>query len=163
MQHNISCSVVMADGYHKLYSQYLTTSRFLGAFFRRHGVVAASSPGIASQDALQCEPTAAQCAVGLQGLHGILRTRGREAACGRRERRDEALIEAYGRDEKAGENAHSWERADLSRAARQAFKRRTTLCSTRSDSTDLSAIQMKARCRPSDWPPSSWRRYLFRR
>ena len=71
----------------------------------RHGVVAAAAPGMAAQDAANGEIEAAQGAVLAEGLKRILRAGGREAAGGRRQGRDESLVEADGGNEDGHQEA----------------------------------------------------------
>ena len=62
----------------------------------RHGIVSASSPGIAPQDSPDGKSETLDGAVLDDGLLGILRAGGREPAGGRREGTDAALIEDDG-------------------------------------------------------------------
>ena len=61
--------------------------------FFRNGVVAASAPRVAAQDAAGGQIQALDGAVLFKGLQPILRTRGREPAAGRSKRADAQLIE----------------------------------------------------------------------
>ena len=67
-----------------------------GGGISRHGVVAAASPRVATQDAAQGQPRATERPVLDDGLPGILRTRRCEAATWRRKGRDAALVEHDG-------------------------------------------------------------------
>lgn len=64
-----------------------------------HRVVAVAAPGVATQNAPHGEPRAFEGAVFAQRLDGVLRTGGGVATRGGRVGRDEAAIEADGRDE----------------------------------------------------------------
>ena len=65
----------------------------------RHGVVAGAAPGVAAEDALEGEPEAFEGAVFAEGLKGVLRACGGEAAGGRFQRGDTQLIEFYQQDD----------------------------------------------------------------
>ena len=65
----------------------------------RHRVISAPSPRMAAKNAPHGKPKALKRPVLTDGLNGILRARRRETAGWRRQRRDEALIKAYGRNE----------------------------------------------------------------
>lgn len=72
---------------------------------------------MATQDAAHGEVESAQRAMLAERFDGILRTRGSEAARGRQERGDEALVEAYGRYEQVDEeSAHKAEELEVSAA-----------------------------------------------
>ena len=71
----------------------------------RHGVIPMSAPGMTAQDAANGKPQSFQGTVLLNGLHSILRTRGRKAARGGSERGDKLLVKADGEDEQAGEHS----------------------------------------------------------
>ena len=62
-----------------------------------------SAPGMAAQQSAQCKPKSFDDSVLLECLDGVLRASGSESAGWRRERRDVALVEAYGSDEQAPE------------------------------------------------------------
>ena len=64
-----------------------------------------SAPGMTAQDATNGKPQPFNGTVLLQGLHSILRTRGRKAARGGSERGDKLLVKADGEDEQAGEHS----------------------------------------------------------
>ena len=63
-----------------------------------------SAPGMTAQDAANGEPQTFQGTVLLNGLYGILRTRGRIAARRGSERGDKPLVKADGEDKQAGEH-----------------------------------------------------------
>ena len=67
--------------------------------FFGHGVVSATAPWMAAQDASGAEIEAFERAVLLDGLDHILAARWCVAAGGRRERRDASLIESDGENE----------------------------------------------------------------
>ena len=64
-----------------------------------HRIIPAASPRMAPEQPSQGEPRTFQRAVLPQSLDGILAACGREAARGRRQRRDEALVKADRQDE----------------------------------------------------------------
>ena len=64
-----------------------------------------SAPGMTAQDPANGKPQSFQGTVLLNGLHSILRTRGRKAAGGGSERGDKLLVKADGEDEQAGEHS----------------------------------------------------------
>ena len=78
-----------------LYSTGKTIST-LNCLLSGHGIVAASSPGIAAKDAPNSQEEAFDGAMLLYGLNGILRTSWCEPARGRCHRGYDALIETYG-------------------------------------------------------------------
>ena len=69
----------------------------------RHGIIAVASPRVTAQDATYSQVESLYRAVLLKGLHGVLAAGGREAARGRRQRRDAALVEPDGQDEQASQ------------------------------------------------------------
>lgn len=67
-----------------------------------HGIVTATSPRMATQDATHGEVKPLEWAVSLDGLYGIGRTGGSEAAGRGRERRDDSTVEVDGDKQKEG-------------------------------------------------------------
>lgn len=115
-----------------------------------------SAPGMAAQQSAQCKPKSFDDSVLLECLDGVLRASGSESAGWRRERRDVALVEAYGSDEQA----HEWVGAhedsgdvvidDCMFSSNRASSC-TTFFSTRLLSMGLSESQRKPMCRPMPW------------
>ncbi len=65
-----------------------------GLFYR---IITASSPGMTTQNALQCHPATFECAVLINGVYSILRTRRRVATGWLQKRRNAVLIKANDR------------------------------------------------------------------
>ena len=70
------------------------------------GIVAMAAPGMTAEDAAHSEIKPFDGAVFLNGLDSILRTGGREAARGGRQRADAALVESDGQDEELTKDLH---------------------------------------------------------
>ena len=64
-----------------------------------------TAPRMTAQDAANGKPQSFQGTVLLNGLHCILRTRGRKAARGGSERGDKLLVKADGENEQAGKHS----------------------------------------------------------
>ena len=69
------------------------------------GVVATTSPRVATGETLQGEPSPFEGPVATNGLQGVLRTGGCETARRRGEGRDAALVEAYQKEHRPGDKA----------------------------------------------------------
>ena len=68
-----------------------------------HGVVARAAPGVAAEDAFECEPAAFERTVFLDSFHRILRAGGSVAAGSGGERRDAVTVEPYQPEHHLGE------------------------------------------------------------
>lgn len=68
---------------------------------RGHLVDATGMEGMAAAQPARGQPAAARGAMGGDGLHGVFRTAGHEAATRPQQRADEALVEAQQGDEQA--------------------------------------------------------------
>lgn len=115
-----------------------------------------SAPGMAAQQSAQCEPKSFDGSVLSESLDGVLRASGSESAGWRRERRDVALVEAYG----SNEQAYDWVGAhedsggvvidDCMFSSNRASSC-TTFFSTRPLSMGLSESHRNPMCNPTPW------------
>ena len=71
-----------------------------------NGIITVTAPGMTAEDAAYSEIKPFDGAVFLYGFDGILRTGGREAARGGRQRADAALVESDGQDEELTKDLH---------------------------------------------------------
>src|SRR6185437_3160588 len=71
---------------------------------RRHGIESAGMPGVATPDAFQGQPAAAQTSKPVQCLEGVLRAGRIEAAPRPQQRADDQLIQP---DQESGDLAHA--------------------------------------------------------
>ena len=121
-----------------------------------HRVVAVAAPGMAAQDAAAGQIEAFEGAVPLDGLDGVLRAGGGEAACGRKHGRDGHAIEVDGEEQEPRQYFHK----------RSAILTRTffMLFSTVRKVGSVSVMQTKASIIRQSFPSSaSQRMCLFSR
>jgi len=71
----------------------------------RHRIVPARVERMTSEDSPDCQPPASKSPVPLNGLYGVLRAGGVEAASARQKRRDDPLVEPYRQDKQSSKHA----------------------------------------------------------